>query len=58
MMNGSVTEFFGFSIYGISRYVYKWEGGEQKSTDYNWWILRRSVAYVAGLPEESLPPIE
>ncbi|OYT60442.1 hypothetical protein B6U81_04765 [Thermoplasmatales archaeon ex4484_30] len=58
MMNGSVTEFFGFSIYGIPRYVYKWEGGEQKSMDYNWWILRRSVAYVAGLPEESLPPIE
>ena len=55
MMNGSITEFFGFSIYGIPRYVYKWEGGEQTSMDYNWWILRRSVAYVADVPEENFP---
>ena len=25
--NGSITEFFGFSIYGIPRCVYEWDGG-------------------------------
>ena len=56
-MNGSIREFFGFSIYGIPRYVYEWEGGEQTDIDYNWWILRRSAAVVAGIPEEDLPPV-
>ena len=57
MMNGSTREFFGFSIYGIPRYVYEWKGGEQTDLDYNWWILRRSAAVVAGIPEEDLPPV-
>lgn len=58
MMNGSITEYFGLSIYGIPRYVYKWDGGIQTSMDYNWWILRRGIAYVSGVPERDLPPIE
>jgi len=53
--NGSVEEFFGISIYGIPRYVYAWMEGEQKNWSYNWWILRRSIAYVCNLP---LPPVE
>jgi len=57
MMNGSIREFFGFSIYGIPRYVYAWEGGEQTDMDYNWWILRRSAAAVAAVPLEDMPPI-
>ncbi|HEC76063.1 MAG TPA: hypothetical protein ENI33_02245 [Thermoplasmatales archaeon] len=52
-INGSVDEFFGLSIYGIPRYVYSWVGGEQMNWSYNWWILRRTVAYVCNLP---LPP--
>ncbi|HDN95664.1 MAG TPA: hypothetical protein ENG71_01165 [Thermoplasmatales archaeon] len=53
--NGSVEEFFGLSIYGIPRYVYSWKGGEQMNMSYNWWITRRSIAYVCNLP---LPPAE
>jgi len=53
--NASVEEFFGISIYGIPRYVYAWAGGERKNWSYNWWILRRSIAYVCNIP---LPPVE
>ena len=53
--NASIEEFFGISIYGIPRYVYAWVGGAQKNWSYNWWILRRSIAYVCALP---LPPVE
>jgi len=56
MTNGSISEFFGLSIYGIPRYVYSWGGGEQMDEDYNWWILRRSAALAAGVAEENLPP--
>lgn len=52
-INGSVEEFFGLSIYGIPRYVYSFVGGERMNWSYNWWILRRAVAYVCNLP---LPP--
>ena len=54
-INGSIKEFLGMTIYGIPRYVYEWTGGEQKNLSYNWWIVRRSVAYVCNLP---LPPAE
>ena len=54
-MNGTVEEFFGFTIYGIPRYVYAWTGGTQQNLSYNWWMVRRSVAYVCSLP---LPPVE
>ncbi len=54
-MNGSVYEFFGLSIYGIPRYVYSWIDGNNTNMSYNWWILRRAVAYTLSLP---LPPME
>ena len=54
-MNGSVYEFFGISIYGVPRYVYSWVSKENTNISYNWWILRRSVAYLLDLP---LPPME
>ncbi|HDN96238.1 MAG TPA: hypothetical protein ENG71_04150 [Thermoplasmatales archaeon] len=53
--NASIVEYFGLSIYNIPRFVYAWKGGEQKNYSYNWWILRRSIAYVCNLP---LPPAE
>ena len=53
--NGSVEEYFGLSIYGVPRYVYGWVGGSLSNWSYNWWILRRSVAYVCNA---SLPPAE
>ncbi|MEM1513509.1 MAG: hypothetical protein QXW78_05745 [Candidatus Thermoplasmatota archaeon] len=54
-MNGSVYEFFGISIYGIPRYVYSWVNGNNTNMSYNWWILRRAIAYSLNLP---LPPME
>ena len=54
-LNGSVEEFFGLSIYGIPRFVYAWKGGKLLNFSYNWWILRRSIAYVRDLP---LPPVD
>jgi len=57
MLNGSIDEFFGFSIYGIPRMVYQWTGGEQLPLDYNWWIIRRSIAWASGVVESELPPI-
>ncbi|MDD5778240.1 MAG: BPL-N domain-containing protein [Candidatus Thermoplasmatota archaeon] len=57
MLNGSIREFFGPSIYGIPRMVYEWQGGDQLPLDYNWWIIRRSAAWTAGTPEAELPPV-
>ena len=57
MRNGSINEFFGTTIYGVPRYVYAWQNGEQLPDDYNWWIVRRSAAYVAGVPSDELPPL-
>ncbi|MCD6473716.1 MAG: hypothetical protein J7K47_02250 [Thermoplasmata archaeon] len=48
--NASVKEYFGLSIYGIPRYVYEWIGGHRMNYSYNWWILRRSIAYIKELP--------
>jgi len=39
------------------RGLFGWRGREMLSPSYNWWIVRRSVAWVAGL-DENLPPIE
>ncbi|MCD6512764.1 MAG: hypothetical protein J7K61_04105 [Thermoplasmata archaeon] len=51
--NGSVKEYFGLTIYRIPRYVYAWLGGNMSNWSYNWWIIRRSVAYSCNIP---LPP--
>jgi len=40
-----------------NKFVYYWQGNET-SLDYNWWIIRRSVAWAAGLSIEEMPPIE
>ncbi len=34
--------------------TYKWIG-EKTPENYNWWMLRRAVAWVAGVPDEDLP---
>lgn len=54
-LNATIKEYFGLSIYSIPRYVYRLEGGKLLNYSYNWWILRRAIAYVCNLP---LPPIE
>ena len=57
MLKGSIEEFFGVSIYGSPRMVYQWTDGEQLPLDYNWWIIRRSIAWASGVVESELPPI-
>lgn len=48
--NASLREYFGLSIYNIPRFVYALEGGKQENFSYNWWLIRRSIAYVCNLP--------
>ena len=56
--NGYINEFETESRGWIgNKFVYNWAGCETRY-DYNWWIIRRSVAWVAGLTEKILPPIE
>ena len=39
--------------------IYKWNNQRNENRKYNWWILRRMVAYVASnCPDSDLPPIE
>ena len=56
--NGHINEFETESRGWIgNKFVYNWTG-QETSYNYNWWIIRRSVAWVADLPTEFLPPIE
>jgi hypothetical protein len=61
-IDGSVKEYIGFSSgYGIGfripRMVYMYEG-EVQNFSKNWWIHRRAAAWLAGVPEENLPPCD
>ncbi len=54
---GKVKEFLGLSsIFGV-RIVYRWIGGERKNPEYNWWMIRRVVAWAAGIDIRDLPPV-
>ena len=59
--NGSVKEYLGHGIPNfigpVKRYVFNYFG-ELLPHDYNWWIVRRSAAWVAHIPDEDLPPME
>jgi glutamine amidotransferase-like uncharacterized protein len=57
--NGFVEEFLGRSKYSLFRetFLYKWAGGNETNWSYNWWMVRRAVAWAAGVPEEHLPPV-
>jgi len=39
-------------------YGYNWTGGTYSPVDYTWWIIRRSAAWVAHVPDDAMPPIE
>ena len=36
-------------------FIYEWVSNNASVISYNWWILRRSVAWVAGLNREEMP---
>ena len=60
VVNGTIDEFIGkrpkFSSLGIlPRPVYSWVG-TPVNMSYNWWIHRRAAAWIAGVPDEDLPP--
>ena len=58
-IGGHVIEFPGRTKYTLFRegYIYSWVDGNVTDWTYNWWIVRRSVAWAAGIPDEHLPPI-
>lgn len=59
MIGGHVEEFPGRTKYTLFRekYLYKWTGGNETPLGYNWWILRRSMAWACNIPDNELPPI-
>lgn len=60
VINGTIKEYLGhgyMSSYLLSKqYVYNYYG-YLLNFSYNIWIVRRSVAWAAKIPEEDLPPI-
>lgn len=60
VLNGTIKEKVGRSTgYGIRfprfRVVYSWTGTPMNMSR-NWWIHRRSAAWIAGVPDDDLPP--
>ena len=57
---GFVEEFPGRTKYSLFQetYLYSWVGGDRTNWSYNWWMVRRAVAWAADVPEEHLPPIK
>ncbi len=60
VIGGHVEEFLGRNKYTLYRldYLYRWVNGTPMNWSYNWWILRRSVAWAAGVPDAHLPPVD
>lgn len=60
IVGGHVEEFLGRMKYTLFRddYLYRWVDGTQESWTYNWWMVRRSIAWVAGIPDNHLPPLD
>jgi len=60
VVNGTVREYLGHGIPNfagpVERYVFNYFG-ELLGEEYNWWIVRRSVAWAAGLSQPELPPV-
>lgn len=60
MVNGTIKEYLGHSILNFAgpmeRYVFNYFG-EMLGEEYNWWIVRRSTGWAAGLLEPELPPV-
>lgn len=61
VVDGIVEEYLGRSmvnfIFPFDTYVFNYFGTQLHDT-YNWWIVRRSVAWAANIPDLHLPPIQ
>ncbi len=57
-IGGHVEEFLGRSAFKFFKqeYLYKWVGGNETPWSYNWWMIRRSIAWICGI--ENLPPVD
>lgn len=62
IVNGTIKEHigkatgFGFGpFFNPIRAVYLWEG-TPLNLSHNWWIHRRAAAWLAGVPDDDLPP--
>jgi len=60
ILNGTINEYIGKSTgYGIkfpfNRAVFSWTGTHMNMS-HNWWIHRRAASWIAGVPDEDLPP--
>ncbi|MFO8132450.1 MAG: hypothetical protein R6U10_00710 [Thermoplasmatota archaeon] len=60
VVNGTIHEYRDYGIPSFflpfETYVFNYVGTSLGET-YNWWIVRRSVAWAADLPNGELPPI-
>lgn len=60
VINGTIQEYLGTGmlnfIFPFETYVFNYFGTSLGQT-YNWWIIRRSVAWAAKIPDAELPPI-
>ncbi|MCD6330840.1 MAG: hypothetical protein J7L80_01395, partial [Thermoplasmata archaeon] len=50
-VDNKFNHLFGFGLF-------RWRDRKFLPSNYNWWIVRRCVAWVAGINEKELPPIE
>lgn len=63
VINGTIEEYLGEPCgYGFMpktifpiRVVFDWHG-TRLNISHNWWMHRRSAAWIAGVPDEDLPP--
>ncbi len=60
VLGGHVEEFPGRSKYTLFRegYLYRWVNETESNWSYNWWMVRRAVAWAAGIAGEHLPGIK
>ncbi len=60
VVNGTIYEYRGHGMLTFflpfEAYVFNYVGTSLGET-YNWWIVRRSVAWAADVPAEGLPPV-
>lgn len=60
VVNGTIYEYRGYGMPSfflpIETYLFNYVGTSLGET-YNWWIVRRSVAWAANIPDGELPPI-
>ena len=56
-VGGHIQEFLGRSIFRLfgHEYLYRWVGENKTPWSYNWWMIRRSVAWISGI---ALPPVD